>query len=154
MSVVIKHGNLLDDDAEALVNPVNCVGAMGRGLALQFKERYPDMFAEYRRRCRDGSLRPGCVMLYPIRGPVPRFLVGFPTKDHWRDPSRLEWVRAGLHGLADVCEDRGIASIAVPPLGCGLGGLRWPDVRALIEEILVPGAPNTEIRIYPPEEYA
>lgn len=124
---MIKYvsGNIFDSKATALVNPVNCVGVMGRGLALEFKKRYPENFRIYAEACARGEVRPGRILVVP---PV----INFPTKRHWREPSRLEDITAGLQALRSVLGD----SVAIPPLGCGLGGLPWPQVRNEIEKIL------------------
>ena len=98
---------------------------MGRGLALAFKRRYPAHFASYRRACRAGALRPGAC---------PRFLVALPTKRHWRDPARLDDVERSVRALADALRERSVASVAIPKLGCGLGGLAWPDVHRAIAQ--------------------
>ncbi|MCY4485698.1 MAG: macro domain-containing protein [Deltaproteobacteria bacterium] len=124
------QGNIFDSGCEALVNPVNCVGVMGKGLALQFKRRFPANFTSYAAACRRRDLAPG--RLHVFDAGVPRLIVNFPTKRHWRDASRLDDVTQGLHALAGAIATNTIRSIAIPPLGCGLGGLPWPDVRQLI----------------------
>lgn len=126
-------GDIFAQSAVALVNPVNCVGVMGRGLAVQFRRRFPDAFEPYRQACRDRALRPGRVLVWPTRRPAPRWIVHFPTKRHWRDPSRLEDIDAGLRDLAAAVRRHRMPSVAVPPLGCGLGGLDWASVRPLLE---------------------
>jgi O-acetyl-ADP-ribose deacetylase (regulator of RNase III) len=132
--VTFTRGNVLDADVEALVNPVNCVGVMGKGLALQFKIAYPDAFREYVKACRDGELEPGRVQVVEAGRPTgPRFIVHLPTKRHWRERARLADVAAGLDALVAEVARRQIRSIAMPALGCGLGGLAWADVRPLIE---------------------
>jgi len=132
-----KTGNLLQEDAEALVNSVNCVGVMGRGIALQFKRAWPDNFRAYAAACRRGEVRPGRMFVFPTgRLDNPKYIINFPTKRHWRNKSRLEDIRAGLEALAQEIRQRKIRSIAVPPLGSGLGGLSWPEVRECIEQIL------------------
>lgn len=152
MSVRYVEGDLLRDEAEALVNPVNCVGVMGKGLALRFKRAWPEYFTAYRMACEAGSLKPGTLLVLDRgHGQAPRYLVCFPTKRHWRDPSRLEDIDAGLSALAREVVARGIRSIAVPALGCGLGGLGWPDVRERIEAALGPLA-GVDVRVYGPGE--
>lgn len=126
-------GDLLDADVDALVNAVNCVGVMGKGLAAQFKKVFPDVFAEYARACKRGEVRPGKVHVVSRRE-VPRHVINFPTKDHWRGASRIEWIRDGLASLVQAVRSLGIRSIAIPPLGCGLGGLEWAAVRPLIQD--------------------
>ena len=131
-------GNLLDADVEALVNTVNTVGVMGKGLALQFKRRFPSNFEVYAGACRRGEVQVGCMLVVETAGPPgPRFIINFPTKKHWRNPSQLEYVRAGLVALVSEVKTRGIRSIAIPPLGCGNGGLAWSDVRPLIDQALI-----------------
>lgn len=144
------EGNILDDDAEALVNPVNCVGVMGAGLAKAFKERFPNTSAWYRKGCDEGKVKPGEVYIIPIRlGRNRQWVAHVPTKDHWRDPSRLEWVQGGLDGLADFVREMRLRSVAIPMLGCGLGGLAWSDVRPLIERAFA-GLPDVDVRVYGP----
>ncbi len=130
-----KRGDILQADAEALVNSVNCVGVMGRGIALQFRQAFPDNYRAYRAACARQQLRPG-VLLVHDRGPLarPRYIINLPTKRHWRSKSRLADIEAGLAALVLEVRARGIRSVAVPPLGCGLGGLRWKDVRPRIEQ--------------------
>ncbi len=128
-------GNIFDANVEALVNPVNTVGVVGTGLALQFKHRYPGMYREYYASCLRGEFKIGRVLVYTVFG-YPRLVVNFPTKRHYQDPSKLEWIDAGLVDLHALIEELIIRSIAIPALGCGLGGLDWPDVRQLIVERL------------------
>ena len=130
-------GSIFDTSAQTLVNPVNTVGVMGRGLALQFKQRDPAMFAEYRRACQQGTLVMGRPVLY--RSPHGPWVVQFPTKRHWRDPSHLSDIAEGLGFLADHYAAWGITSLAIPALGCGLDGLDWHhSVRPLILAMFSP----------------
>ena len=149
---IIHHtrGNILEAEAEALVNTVNCVGYMGKGIALQFKRAYPDNFKKYEKACKAGEVRPGRMLIYET-GTLhsPRYVVNFPTKRHWRGKSSIEDVRAGLEALVDEIKELGIKSIAVPPLGCGLGGLNWDEVRPLIEQALAP-IPDLMVHLYSP----
>ena len=132
-----KTGNLLLEDAEALVNSVNCVGVMGRGIALQFKRAWPDNFRAYAAACRRGEVQPGRMFVFPTNQlDNPKYIINFPTKRHWRSKSRLDDIRTGLEALAQEIRQRKIRSVAVPPLGSGLGGLPWPEVRKCIEQIL------------------
>ncbi len=132
-------GNLLASDAEALVNTVNTVGVMGKGIALMFKEHFPDNFKAYQAAFKAQELRVGRMLVVPRhRLDGPKWIINFPTKEHWRAPSRIEWVEAGLRDLVQVIEREGIRSIAIPPLGAGNGKLDWHDVRPLIERALVP----------------
>ena len=131
--IVPTTGNLLESDAEALVNTVNCVGVMGKGIALQFKQAFPEMFEAYRRAAKAGEVRLGSMHVHETGAVVgPRFIINFPTKKHWRSRSRLEDIERGLQDLVQQVDARGIASIAIPPLGCGNGGLEWERVRPLI----------------------
>lgn len=132
----IKKGNLLDESTEALVNTVNCVGVMGRGVALQFKKRFPDNFRAYARACAAGEVVPGKMFVQETGELCPRYIINFPTKHHWRQPSRMEYIDSGLRDLVKVLKARKISSVAVPPLGCGLGGLSWDEVRPRIEAAL------------------
>lgn len=137
----IVKGNIFQSEAEVLVNPVNCDGVMGAGLALQFKRAYPEMFLDYLRQ----DLEPGKLHCFQ----ADRLIINFPTKVHWRDLSRIEYIRSGLVALAFEIGQRGIKSIAIPPLGCGLGGLKWTEVGPMIEQML--GELPVEIFIYAPE---
>ncbi len=133
------QGDLLTADAEALVNTVNCVGVMGRGIALQFKKAFPDNFKAYAAACKQGELVPGRMFVFDRRQLTqPRFVINFPTKRHWRGKSRIDDVRAGLAALVEEVQTHGIRSIAIPPLGSGLGGLDWSEVRPLIEQAMAP----------------
>ena len=131
--ITYKTGDLLSEDAEALVNTVNCVGVMGRGVALRFKRVYPDNFKAYAEECGEGRLKPGLVFVYETALLSPRFIVNFPTKNHWRAKSRLRYIETGLQSLVAEIKKRDIRSIAIPALGCGEGGLNWQDVRNLME---------------------
>lgn len=142
-------GDILEADAEALVNTVNCVGAMGRGIALQFKHAYPDNFKEYAAACKRGDVQPGRMLVHDTGQLSPRWIVNFPTKRHWRGRSRLEDIRSGLEALVAEIADREIRSIAVPPLGSGLGGLDWPIVRDVIEDALA-AVPDVRVLLYEP----
>ncbi len=148
--IVISKGNLLKADAEALVNSVNCVGFMGKGIALQFKKAYPINFKHYQRACNKGDVKPGEMFIYETESFVnPKFIINFPTKRHWRGASRLEDVRSGLKALVKEIQEREISSIAIPPLGSGLGGLSWNVVRPLIEKELAPLI-NVHVLLYEP----
>ncbi|MBI1349404.1 Appr-1-p processing protein [bacterium] len=129
-----ERGNLLEAEAEALVNTVNCVGVMGKGIALQFKQAFPDNFRAYEKACRAKEIVPGKVFVFETGQLAnPRFIINFPTKRHWRGNSRIEDIATGLDALIQEIDRLGISSIAVPPLGCGNGGLAWSEVRPLIE---------------------
>ena len=130
-------GNLLEADAEALVNTVNTVGHMGKGIALQFKQAYPENFLAYARALKRGEVQAGRMFVVPT-GLVtnPRYIINFPTKRHWRGRSRIEDIDTGLEALVGEIRRLGIRSIAVPPLGCGNGGLDWRDVQPRIQRAL------------------
>jgi O-acetyl-ADP-ribose deacetylase (regulator of RNase III) len=150
--ITYKTGNILQADVDALVNTVNCVGVMGRGIAAQFKKSYPDNFAAYARACNQGDVQPGRMFIFePAQLSGPRFVINFPTKRHWKGKSRMEDIRSGLEALAKDIQELGIRSIAVPPLGSGLGGLDWRDVRPLIQDALAPLA-DVEVLIYEPSD--
>lgn len=145
-----KSGNILAEDAEALVNTVNCVGVMGRGIALQFKKVFPDNFKEYAAACKREEVLPG-KMFITETGQLtnPRYIINFPTKRHWRGKSRMEDIDSGLASLVAEIRERNIRSIAIPPLGSGLGGLHWNDVRQRIEEALK-GFNDVEVIVFEP----
>src|SRR5258708_5626595 len=120
--IEFRQGNLLEAEAEALVNTVNCVGVMGKGIALQFKQAYPENFRRYERACRAGEVRLGEMFVFPT-GLLsnPKFIVNFPTKQHWKGKSDIDDIRSGLIDLVNVVRANNIGSIAVPPVGCGNG---------------------------------
>ena len=135
--IEFKHGDILAANVEALVNTVNCVGVMGRGIALQFKEAFPDNFKAYAAACNRQELQPGRMFVFERRQlGNPKFIINFPTKRHWRGESRLGDIEEGLKSLVNEIRERNIRSIAIPPLGSGLGGLNWGDVRPRIEKAL------------------
>ncbi len=144
------QGNLLEAPAEALVNTVNEVGVMGKGIALMFREAFPEMAAVYEEAAKRGQVHVGHVLVTP--NPVlfgPRFIIHFPTKKHWRHPSRLEWIRQGLQDLVRAIREMHIRSVALPPLGCGNGGLEWRQVRGEIEAALGK-LKDVEVTVYEP----
>jgi len=135
--ITYKIGDILAEDAEALVNTVNCVGIMGRGIALQFKKAFPSNFKAYEAACRRGDVEPGRMFVFETQQLTnPKYIINFPTKRHWRGKSRLSDIEAGLCALVNEIKIRRIRSIALPPLGSGLGGLDWGDVRPLLERAL------------------
>lgn len=148
--IIEGSGNLLQADADALVNAVNTVGVMGKGIALQFKRAFPDAYAAYRAACEQGQVRLGemfvvdCVVSSPRR-----YVINFPTKGHWRSPSRMADVESGLVDLVRVVRQLGLTSVAVPALGCGNGGLPWKDVRAHIAAAFV-DLPDVTVLLFPP----
>ncbi len=132
-----KTGDIFTEDVDALVNSVNCVGFMGRGIALQFKHAFPENFEAYADACKRKKVQPGRMFVYETGHMTgPRYIVNFPTKRHWRGKSRMEDIESGLDALAREIEERSIRSIAIPPLGSGLGGLEWADVRSRVESAL------------------
>lgn len=148
----IENGNLFGSKTDALVNPVNCKGVMGKGIALEFKKRFPECIQPYKEACVAGKLAPGILLfvqlivqpdLFGIRRPG---VILFPTKNHWRDKSRIEWIEQGLVYLRNNYCQWGIKSLAMPQIGCGLGGLEWGDVKPLIEKCFS-GEP-IEVEIY------
>lgn len=149
---MIEHaaGNLLKADVEALVNTVNCVGHMGKGIALQFKQAFPENFDAYAKAVKRGEVVPGRMFIFATGLMAnPRYIINFPTKRHWRGKSRIEDIEAGLQALVADIRQLGIRSIAVPPLGCGNGGLDWSVVRPRIEWVLAT-APEVRILLFAP----
>jgi len=147
----LVQGNLLKSDAEALVNTVNAVGVMGKGIALQFKKAFPDNFKVYEAACAKKEVRTGKMFITEtglMHGP--RFIVNFPTKRHWKGKSRIEDIESGLQALTEDIRRLGIHSIAVPPLGCGLGGLDWDDVYSRIVEAFS-SLPEVDVRLFTPD---
>lgn len=144
------HGNLLDAPTDALVNAVNTVGVMGKGIALMFKERFPRNMQAYTEACKAKQVQTG-KMFVTETGELlgPRLIINFPTKRHWRANSQMEWIEAGLEDLCRCIVEHQICSIAIPPLGAGNGGLNWLDVKPKIEAALS-DLPNIEIHIYEP----
>ena len=136
--IEFKVGDIFAESAEALVNTVNCVGVMGRGVALQFKRAFPENFKAYAERCKRKEMRPGEVFVFETANlGNPRYIINFPTKRHWRGKSRPEDIESGLKSLVRAIEARGIRSVALPPLGSGLGGLDWTqDVRPMVDASL------------------
>jgi O-acetyl-ADP-ribose deacetylase (regulator of RNase III) len=149
--IEISKGNLLEAPVEALINTVNTEGVMGKGIALQFKQAYPAMFKAYEKACAAGEVRLGKMHVFDLGGLVggPRWIINFPTKGHWRSRSRLADIDAGLADLVEQIRRLGIRSIAVPPLGCGHGGLSWSEVSPRIEAALV-ALPDVKVALYPP----
>lgn len=144
------QGNLLQANAEALVNTVNCDGFMGKGIALQFKQAWPDNFKAYAKACESGQVRLGDMFVFATERLInPKYIINFPTKRHWRQNSRLEDIASGLQVLIGEVQARGIRSIAVPPLGCGNGGLDWQKVRPMIMDAFEQ-VPEVEVFLYSP----
>lgn len=142
MTVSYHFGDITTSNADILVNTVNCVGVMGKGVALAFKNRWPSIMPRYQQLCRADSITPGTSLLLPL--PDGRMWAALATKDHWRYPSQLGWVRMGLLDLAERARNAGARSIAIPPPGCGNGGLDW----RIVEPILLDALAGFDLRIY------
>jgi len=145
-------GNLLEAKTEALVNTVNTVGVMGKGIALQFKETFPVNFKVYSAACKNGELRPGKLLAvkdHTLEGE--KLIINFPTKTEWFKKSQYDYIESGLQELARLIVAREIKSIAIPPLGCGNGGLKWEKVKPMMEKYLG-GLQDTDIIVYEPNE--
>lgn len=147
--IELTQGDILRADADAIVNTVNCVGFMGRGIAAQFKRAYPENFRVYEAACKRGEVQPGRMLVFPISEMPARWIINFPTKRHWRANSRIEDIKSGLVALIGEVRQRNIRSIAVPPLGCGLGGLDWSDVKPLIVQAFAE-VPDVRVLLYEP----
>ena len=134
--ITFVNGNIFEAKTEAIVNTVNCVGVWGAGLAITFKLKYPDVFDKYEDECELGLYQPGGVRIYRQTSTknLPMYVVCFATKDNWKKPSELDWIKQGLPKLVDIILINDINSIAIPKLGCGNGKLEWKDVKPLIEE--------------------
>lgn len=143
--IIYKSGDLLKSNAEALVNTVNCEGYMGKGIAYQFKTRYPLNYNDYVKACKEGNLFIGKLHYYKEKGKI---IINFPTKVKWREKSRIDYIEKGLDQLIKLILDLEIGSIAIPPLGCGNGGLLWTEVKALIEKKLSILAKTVDINIF------
>lgn len=144
------RGNILDADVEALINTVNTVGVMGKGIALQFKQAFPDNYRAYKVACDGGRVQLGKMFVFDLaRLDNPRYIINFPTKGHWRSKSRLVDIEQGLVDLVHVIRECEITSIAVPALGCGNGGLPWESVRPVIVDALS-GLDGVAVHLYPP----
>jgi O-acetyl-ADP-ribose deacetylase (regulator of RNase III) len=144
--VYFKRGDLLGSRMQTLINTVNCVGIMGKGIAFAFKQRYPEMFEDYKKRCQLREVQLGKPYLYKVN--EQRWIINFPTKNHWKQKSQLQDIEVGLKYLAERAFAWGITSLAVPPLGCGNGGLNWDHVQPLIEKYLSPL--NIPLEVYCP----
>ncbi|EKD28588.1 MAG: hypothetical protein ACD_79C00270G0007 [uncultured bacterium] len=149
--IKIIKGDILKQESEALVNTVNCVGVMGRGIALAFREAYPENYRLYKKSCDKKEVIPGRMFVY-VSGDIfnTKYIINFPTKRHWKEKSHFEDIKSGLIDLANVIEKFAIKSITIPPLGCGLGGLDWKIVRPLIEDSLK-HLTDVEINIIEPD---
>ena len=148
--IEFKTGDILQADAEALVNTVNCVGIMGRGIALQFKNAFPANFKAYEGACAREEVQPGKMFVFETGTFTnPKYIINFPTKRHWRGKSRIEDIELGLKALVEEIRVHGIRSVAIPPLGSGLGGLDWTDVRSRIVDALR-GLNDVQVIVFEP----
>lgn len=145
MLELIEKGNIFNSSCEFLVNPVNCVGVMGKGLALEFKNKYPLNFEIYKKACDNASFNIGNLLIVPVDN---KFIVNFPTKKHWRNKSDLEFIKIGLEELKVAIKEFNIKSIALPKLGCGLGGLDWNEVFDLIKDFHNSIVDNVLVQIF------
>lgn len=149
--IELIEGDILKADVEAIVNTVNCVGVMGRGIALQFKKAWPDNFKAYAAACGNQQVQPGRMFVFETGQLAnPRYIINFPTKRHWRGASRMEDIEVGLLDLVSTIREQGIQSIAIPPLGSGLGGLDWQQVKPRIEQAMSV-LPDVRVLIYQPK---
>lgn len=157
MTIRTKTGDMFDEPVEALVNTVNCVGAMGKGVALEFKNRWPANFRAYKSLCDARGLQPGQMFVFDTKelftSEGPRYLINFPTKSHWRSKSKIAYLEDGLDALIETIREHDITSIAIPPLGCGNGGLNWADVQPLIEAKLS-ALDDVDIVLFAPKHVA
>lgn len=147
----IVEGNFIEANVEALVNTVNCVGVMGKGIALQSKQAFPDNFEAYLKACRKEQVQPGKMFVYETKRMLnPKYIINFPTKRHWVGKSRYEDIESGLRALISEIRNRHIHSIAIPPLGCGLGGLDWRKIKPMIEKAFTE-LPEVQVFLYEPK---
>ncbi|MFN3130285.1 macro domain-containing protein [Roseibium sp.] len=155
MPVEFKSGNIFVGRTEAIVNAVNCIGVMGKGIALEFKRRWPDYFADYKSRCKRKSILTGQVTVYESNNLLAaeefRYLISFPTKLHWRTPSKIEFIDTGLADLTEKTVEFGIKSMALPALGCGNGGLDWSEVKPIIQARLST-VPDVRFLVFTPAD--
>jgi O-acetyl-ADP-ribose deacetylase (regulator of RNase III) len=143
-------GDFFDFDADIRINTVNCVGVMGAGVALAFKKKYPDMFKEYVKHCKEGTIRPGHPSIWKSNDMFSKGVqvINFPTKDHWRNPSEYSYIVSGLKWLSEYLSNKGDVTVTLPALGCGHGGLDWSIVKDLIKEHL--GNSQSKILVFEP----
>lgn len=150
----LRSANILRArDLTAIVNPVNCAGITGKGLAAQFAARYPEIFPPYQRACRSSILTTDQPLIIPLSQPgPPRYVVNLATKRHWQNPSRIEWINAGLGAMYQQLQDLQIDSVGIPPLGAGLGRIPWPEVKNIIE-LHAARHPQVRTVIFTPRRY-
>lgn len=149
MPVKFKTGDMFESEAQAICNAVNCVGVMGAGLAAAFARRYPDMNEDYKRACEAKTLVPGGIHVYSLD--LDQYIFNVATKDHWMQDSQYQWIVDGLKNIATQAEKLGITSVAVPALGCGLGGLDWSRVKKIVEEVAAEHWQNLDVEVYEPQ---
>ena len=142
MKLELKHNDLLKQQADAIINTVNCVGIMGKGIALQFKKAFPENYKAYAKACKNNEVKIGKMFVYQTgfldSNIHSKYIINFPTKEHWRGNSKIEYIEEGLDDLYNVIQNFNIKTLAMPPLGCGNGGLNWSDVKKLIINKLSP----------------
>ena len=142
MKLELKHNDLLKQQADAIINTVNCVGIMGKGIALQFKKAFPENYKAYAKACKNNEVKIGKMFVYQTgfldSNIHSKYIINFPTKEHWRGNSKIEYIEEGLDDLYNVIQNLNIKTLAMPPLGCGNGGLNWSDVKKLIINKLSP----------------
>ena len=149
--IELTHGNLLEANVEAIVNTVNCVGVMGKGIALQFKQAFPDNYSYYAKSCKSGQMQPGRVLVYKTDSIFnPKYIINFPTKRHWKGKSKMTDIDSGLMDLKSQIQLLGIRTIAIPPLGAGLGGLNWSEVKDRIESTFA-DLTDIQVLLYEPK---
>ncbi|WP_027710347.1 macro domain-containing protein [Zooshikella ganghwensis] len=137
--ISFQRGDIFTAESDAIVNPVNCMGIMGKGLALEFKKRFPDNFEHYKIECQQGNLSPGITLFYESSTLGKKiFIINFPTKNHWREKSKLSYIDDGLTDLLRKLNDYSINTVTLPALGVGLGGLPWQQVKLLLVKKLAP----------------
>lgn len=148
---MIKYvkGDLLAAKTEAVVNTINTVGAMGKGIAKQFANKYPELLRVYRQKCKEKKINTGEMFVFELDTDNPKIIINFPTKKHWIDNSKMSYIIDGLKSLVEEIQQRNIKSISIPPLGCGNGNLEWKNVKPLIEEAFQV-LPEVEVIIYEP----
>jgi len=153
MSIIFTKGDLLQqNDVDAIVNTVNCVGVMGKGIALQFKKKWPGNFKEYATACKDNIIKIGKMHVYETDNMfLPKYIINFPTKNHWKEKSKIKYIQEGLDDLIIQIKKYHINSIAIPPLGCGNGGLNWQEIKLLIEEKFKQ-LPEVKVILFEPNE--
>ena len=137
-------GNIFDSKCQTIVNTVNCMGVMGKGIALEYKKRFPQMYEQYKQFCDNGDIKPGYLWLWTKSTP---WVLNFPTKQHWRYPSRIEYIEIGMKKFSEKYKKKNIVSIAFPEIGASLGGLRWEDVKKVMYKYLEP-LQDLKVEIY------